>query len=59
MWFDPSMTESYENGLAAGVRDAGYDPYRVDLSHYNDKTDDKIITEISDRGFWLLILLAD
>jgi hypothetical protein len=55
MWFDPSMTESYENGLAAGVRDAGYDPYRVDRSHYNDKIDDKIITEIRRSRF----LVAD
>jgi hypothetical protein len=55
MWFDPSMDESYEYGLAAGVRDAGYDPYRVDLSHYNDKIDDKIITEIRRSRF----LVAD
>ena len=55
MWFDPSMNEPYEYGLAAGVRDAGYDPYRVDRSHYNDKIDDKIITEIRRSRF----LVAD
>ena len=55
MWFDPSMNEAYENGLAAGVENAGYQPFRVDFSQYNDKIDDKIIAEIRRSRF----LVAD
>ncbi len=55
MWFDQSMNDAYEKGIAAGVRDAGYQPLRIDQKHHNNKIDDEIIAEIRRSRF----LVAD
>jgi hypothetical protein len=55
MWFDDSMGEAYENGIAPGIRDAGYEPVRIDGKEHNNKIDDEIIAEIRRSRF----LVAD
>jgi nucleoside 2-deoxyribosyltransferase len=51
MWFDDSMTEAYEKGIAPAVREAGYEPLRIDGKEHNNKIDDEIIAEIRRSRF--------
>ena len=51
MWFDASMDESYRNGVAPAVRDAGYNPLRIDQKEHINKIDDEIIAEIRRSKF--------
>lgn len=51
MWFDPSMSEAYEEGIAPAIRDAGYEPIRIDQKDHNNKIDDEIIAEIKRSRF--------
>ena len=48
MWFDTSLTEIYNNGFSLGIKDAGFNPVRIDIDRdgYIDKLDDLIIAEI-------------
>ena len=55
MWFDPSMDEAYWQGIEPAIREAGYNPYRVDRAEYIGKIDDQIIAEIRRSKF----LVAD
>lgn len=51
MWFDDSMKEAYGNGIAPAIRDAGYEPMRIDGKDHNNKIDDEIIAEIRRSRF--------
>ena len=51
MWFDDSIVEAYENGIAPAVRDTGYEPVRIDLKEHVNKIDDEIIAEIRRARF--------
>ncbi|MEO8313789.1 MAG: hypothetical protein ABI645_03245 [Pseudomonadota bacterium] len=51
MWFDESMTDAYEKGIAPAIRDAGYTPLRIDRKDHNNKIDDEIIAEIRRSRF--------
>ena len=51
MWFDDSMNEAYEQGIAPAVRDAGYKPIRIDRMEHINKIDDEIIAEIRRARF--------
>jgi nucleoside 2-deoxyribosyltransferase len=51
MWFDESMLEAYEQGIAKAIRNAGYDPLRIDRKEHNNKIDDEIIGEIRRSRF--------
>ena len=55
MWFDASMAEIYEKGIARAIKDAGYEPIRIDRKDHNNKIDDEIIAEIRRSRF----LVAD
>ena len=55
MWFDESMEDAYEKGIAPAVREAGYEPLRIDQKDHNNKIDDEIIAEIKRSRF----LVAD
>ena len=55
MWFDESMMETYEKGIAPGIEDAGYQPIRIDRKDHNNRIDDEIIAEIRRSRF----LVAD
>jgi hypothetical protein len=45
MWFDGSMNDCYKNGIEKAVREAGYDPVRIDLKDFNEKICDQIFPD--------------
>jgi hypothetical protein len=51
MWFDTQMDEAYKKGIEPAIRDARYDPKRVDLAQFNGKIDDYIVAEIRRSRF--------
>jgi hypothetical protein len=51
MWFDPSMTDAYENGIRLAIKDAGFEPFRIDRKEHNNKIDDEIVAEIRRSRF--------
>ncbi len=51
MWFDDSMTEVWENGFKPAIREAGYEPVRIDKQEHVNKIDDEIIAEIRKARF--------
>ncbi len=51
MWFDDKLNEVYSFGFEPAIRDAGYDPVRIDKVHHNEKICDRIIAEIRRSRF--------
>jgi nucleoside 2-deoxyribosyltransferase len=51
MWFDPSMVDPYESGIAPAIRDTGYSVMRIDKKEHINKIDDEIIAEIRRSRF--------
>ncbi|MDE0049231.1 MAG: hypothetical protein OXO52_05570 [Rhodospirillales bacterium] len=51
MWFDDSMSEAWDRGIAPAVRDTGYDPVRIDRKEHVNKIDDEIVAEIRRARF--------
>jgi len=51
MWFDKSTDDLYDNGIAPAVRDAGYDPLRIDKHEHVNRIDDEIIGQIKRSRF--------
>lgn len=46
MWFDESMDDYFKDGIKKAIKDAGYEPVRIDLKDFNGKICDEIIAEI-------------
>ena len=55
MWFDDTMKDAYEKGIAPAIRVAGYEPLRIDQKEHNNRIDDEVIAEIKRSRF----LVAD
>ncbi len=51
MWFDPSVDEAYERGIAPAITDTGYTPMRIDRKEHVNKIDDEIVAEIRRSRF--------
>ena len=51
MWFDDSMNEAWDEGVAPAVRDAGYEAVRIDRKEHVNKIDDEIVAEIRRSRF--------
>lgn len=58
MWFPDTknkdydlIKKAYDQGIYAGIDQAGYKPYRVDRDEHNDQITDKIISEIRRSKF--------
>lgn len=51
MWFDKTIEAIYEKGFDVGIRNAGYEPVRVDRTEHNNKIDDEIIELIRASSF--------
>ena len=51
MWFDEAMRDAYIDGFEVGIRNAGYDPLRVDWVEHVGKIDDEIISQIRRSRF--------
>ena len=50
-WFDDSMKGAWERGIAPAIRDAGYEPVRIDQQEHVNKIDDEIVAEIRRARF--------
>lgn len=50
MWFTPELRAAWTNGIRPALEALGYDPVRIDLTHGEDKIDDRIIAEIRRSG---------
>jgi len=46
MSFAPELEAAFSEGIAPGIRDAGYEPVRVDMVEHNEKICDRIVAEI-------------
>lgn len=55
MWFGDEMNDAWSQGIAPGLRDSGYLPFRIDNKQHNGKIDDEIVAEIRRSKF----LVAD
>jgi hypothetical protein len=51
MWFDESIRELFEKGIAPAVHRAGYEPLRIDLHEHVNRIDDEIIGQIKRSRF--------
>ena len=51
MWFHNDMLDLWENGFQPAIREAGYEPIRVDQQEHLNKIDDQIISEIRKSRF--------
>ena len=51
MWFDPSMDEAWQRGFSVAIREAGYEPVRIDQKEHVNKIDDELISEIRRARF--------
>lgn len=55
MWFDASMDNAWSSGFAMAIKQAGFEPFRINLKEHNNKICDEIIAEIRRSRF----LVAD
>ncbi len=51
MWFGKNLVDVYNQGFDPGIRNAGYDPVRIDHKEHTNKIDDEIIAEIRSSAF--------
>jgi hypothetical protein len=51
MWFDKTMDDVYANAIKPAIRDAGYDPLRIDRHEHVNRIDDEIIAQIRRSRF--------
>ncbi len=54
MWFDPTANSAW-TAMNEGIRQAGYEPFRIDRKEHNNKIDDEIVLTIRRSKF----LVAD
>jgi hypothetical protein len=51
MWFDKSMDDLYDNAIKPAIREAGYEPLRIDRYEHANRIDDEIIAQIRRSRF--------
>lgn len=51
MWFDASLSSAWQDAFDPAIRDAGYDPLRIDGKQHNHKICDEIVAEIRRSRF--------
>lgn len=55
MWFDESLDSIYSEAIEPAIRDAGYEPIRIDKTEHVNRIDDEIISQLRQSRF----LVAD
>ncbi len=55
MWFNNFMDDFYDNGIYKAIKEAGYNPFKINSKNFNGKICDEIIAEIRRSKF----LIAD
>jgi hypothetical protein len=51
MWFDNSVLPIWTNAISLAIKDAGYDPKRIDGHQHNNRIDDEIIAMLRRSKF--------
>ena len=51
MWFNPSVRFIYDEAISKAIKDAGYEPFRVDGKEHNNRIDDEIVANIKSAKF--------
>jgi hypothetical protein len=51
MHFDANLNSAFSEGIEPAIREAGYEPLRVDRVHHNEKICDRIVSEIRRSRF--------
>ena len=51
MWFSDEMQSIYDNAIDPAIKEAGYNPLRIDLKEHNNKICDEIIAEVRRSRF--------
>lgn len=51
MWFNPSVRFIYDEAISKAIKDAGYEPFRVDGKEHNNRIDDEIVADIKSAKF--------
>jgi nucleoside 2-deoxyribosyltransferase len=51
MWFSPKLMPVWNEAIEPAIRDAGYDPLRIDRIEHNNKIDDEIVAAIRRSRF--------
>ena len=51
MWFDPGLTTVYLSAIEPAIRQAGYEPVRIDRVEHLNKIDDEIVAAIRQSKF--------
>lgn len=51
MWFRNELTDLWMNAIEPAIRDAGYEPKRIDRIQHNNKIDDEIVATIRRSRF--------
>ena len=51
MWFDDSMKDAYYQGIEPAIKEAGYDPVRIDSVEHTGQIEDAIVAEIRKSRF--------
>lgn len=51
MWFEPELLQVWADAIRPAIRDAGYDPQRIDMVEHNNKIDDEIVAMIRQSRF--------
>ena len=59
MWFGDSLNEVYKKAIRPAIKEAGYEPIRIDEQPHNDRIDNRIIAEIRRCKFVVCDFTAD
>ncbi len=51
MWFHDSMNDVYDHAIKRAIKDAGYDPVRIDRSHFTSPITEEIKAQIRQSRF--------
>ncbi|NOU26087.1 MAG: hypothetical protein HOO90_11200 [Methylotenera sp.] len=51
MWFSQSVLPIWQNAIEPAIKDAGYDPKRIDSHHHNNRIDDEIVAMLRRSKF--------
>lgn len=51
MWFDDAMMKTFEEHIATGIEEAGFQPFIIPMKEHNDDITDHIIAEIRRSKF--------
>ncbi len=58
MWFHDKVSDAYNKGIEPAIREAGYEPMRIDRIPHSGKIDDRIIAEIRRARFMVCDLTS-